>query len=89
MGGIKIGAVTHYYGNIGVAVIGLTDTIRVGDTIHFFGSTTDFRQQVDSLQIEHENLEEVAGGQDVAIKVTRKVRGGDRVYKLTEEQQQG
>ena len=85
MEGVKIGEVTHYYGKIDVAVIEVTGTIRVGDSIHFFGRTTDFRQQVDSLQIEHVNLDEVAAGQEVAMKVARRVRRGDRVYKLIEE----
>lgn len=86
MEGVKIGEVTHYYGKIDVAVIEVTETIRVGDSIHFFGRTTDFRQQVDSLQIEHVNLDEVVAGQEVAIKVIRRVRRGDRVYKLTGEE---
>ena len=83
MGGTRIGEVTHYFGNISVAVISLTGAIQVGDMVHFLGPTTDFRQEVRSLQIEHEQMERVGEGQEVAMKVTRRVRPRDKVFKLT------
>lgn len=83
MAGTRIGEVTHYFGNISVAVISLTDTIHVGDMVHFLGRTTDFRQEVKSLQIEHEQVEQVGEGQEGALKVIRRVRPRDKVFKLT------
>ena len=82
MPGTRIGHVTHFYGRISVAVVALTDTIRVGDTVHIFGRTTDFRQEVKSLEIEHQPVEEAGPGQEVAVKVTRRVRPRDKVFKL-------
>lgn len=82
MAGIRIGNVTHFYGKISVAVIQLTGKIQVGDTVHFLGSSTDFNQNVTSLQIEHQSIEEANSGQEVAIKVNRRVRNGDKVFKL-------
>ena len=79
-----IGKVTHYFDRIGVAVLQLTDTIRVGDTLHFLGHSTDFKQKVDSLQIEHKNVPEGKPGQDVALKVSEKVHPNDKVLKVTE-----
>ncbi len=79
-----IGKVTHYFDRIGVAVLELTGTIRVGDTLHFHGHGTDFTQKVDSLQIEHKSVPEGQAGQDVALKVTDKVRPNDAVLKVTE-----
>lgn len=79
-----IGKVSHYFDHIGVAVLQLTDTIRVGDTIHFLGHSTDFTQNVDSLQIEHKNVAEAKPGQDVALKVAQKLHPGDRALKVTE-----
>lgn len=84
MSGKRIGEVTHYYNKIGVAVIDLIDTIKVGDMVHFLGSLSDFRQKVESLQIEHEAVEEVGAGQEVAMKVDRPVRNRDKVFKLEE-----
>jgi hypothetical protein len=83
MGGTRIGEVTHYFGNINVAVISLTDSIQIGDMLHFLGRTTDFRQVVKSLQIEHDQVERVGEGQEVAMEVIRRVRPRDKVFKLT------
>lgn len=83
MSGVQIGEVTHFYDNISVAVIALTDTIRVGDTVHILGRSTDFRQEVTTMQIEHQPVEEVGPGQEVALKILRRVRPHDKVFKLT------
>jgi hypothetical protein len=85
MSGTLIGEVTHFYNNISVAVISLTDKLNVGDDIHILGRTTDFRQTVKSLQIEHQNIEEAGPNQEIALKVDMRVRRGDRVYKLIDE----
>jgi putative protease len=79
-----VGKVTHYFDRIGVAVLELTETVRVGDTLHFLGHSTDFKQKVDSLQIEHKNVAEGKPGQDVALKVSQKVHPNDKVLKATE-----
>lgn len=85
MPGTHIGEVTHFFNKISVAVLSLTDTIRLGDTVHFVGHSTDFRQEVTSLQIEHEAVEEAGPGQEVALKVDQRVHVRDKVYKLTGE----
>jgi len=79
-----IGKVTHYFDRIGVAVLQLTGTLRVGDGLHFHGHSTDFTQKVDSLQIEHKSVPEGNPGQDVALKVVQKVHPNDLVLKVTE-----
>jgi len=85
MSGDLIGEVTHFYNRIGVAVVNLTGSIEVGDQIHFFGRSTDFRQQVQSMQIEHEPISEAEKGQEIAIKVERRVRNHDKIYKLEDD----
>jgi hypothetical protein len=78
-----IGIVTHYYNHLSVAVVQLdTGYIQVGDTIRFLGHTTDFRQRVDSLQIEHEAVTEVGRRQAFGLKVKQPVREHDVVYKV-------
>jgi putative protease len=84
MDGVRIGEVTHFYSRVSVAVLVLTDKLSVGDTVHILGRTTDLRQKIHSLQIEHESVEEAGPGQDVALKVDRRVRTGDTVYKIAE-----
>jgi translation initiation factor IF-2 len=83
MSGKLIGEVNHFYNRIGVAVIDLVDSVQVGDQVHFFGRSTDFRQEVVSMQIEHEQITEAGKGQEVAMKVERRVRSHDKVYKLS------
>jgi putative protease len=81
----RIGRVTHYYTRIGVAVLELDDELKVGDMIHIYGHTTDFTQRVDSMEVEHQKVESVGPGADVALKVVDRVRRGDAVYKVIEE----
>ncbi len=80
----EVGRVTHYFSKIGVAAVELKDKLRVGDTIHIKGHTTDFTQEVSSMQIEHESVSEAGAGQSVGIKVREKVREHDIVYKVIE-----
>jgi len=79
-----VGKITHYFGKIGVAIIEASKEIKVGDTIHIKGSTSDFEQSVDSMQVEHENVEKAKKGDVIGLKVKDKVREGDEVYKVSE-----
>jgi translation elongation factor EF-1alpha len=81
----EVGKVNDYFAKIGVAGIDITGVVRVGDTIHIKGHTTDFEQLVDSMQIEHEQVEEAKAGDAIGIKVKDRCRGGDVVYKVTPE----
>ena len=56
----KVGTVSHYFGKIGVAAIDLAEgELHVGDTIHIKGHTSDFTQHVDSMQLEHDQVEDI------------------------------
>ncbi len=80
-----IGKITHYFTNIGVGVVELAkDKLKVGDKIHIKGATTDFEQAVESMQIEHENVEVAKKGQAAGLKVEQQVREGDEVYLIQE-----
>jgi len=85
MSGTQIGQITHYFDHINVAALTLTQPLRVGDTVHILGHSTDFKQEVTSLQIEHQPVEEANPGDDVGMKVTQKVHAHDKVFKLTGE----
>ena len=78
-----VGRVTHYYGKIGVAVVELSDELSVGDRISIEGSTTNFQQTVESMEIEHQKIQTAKPGDAIGLKVNEKVREGDLVYKLT------
>ena len=82
--GERIGAVTHYYGNVSVAIIKLEPgaALRVGDKIHIRGHTSDFGQRVESLQVGHAPVSEVGPNDDFGLKVIAHAREHDVVYKV-------
>ena len=82
----KIGVVEHFFTNVSVAAIKITDgELKIGDTIHFVGAHTDFKQKIVSMQIDRNPVKIVKIGDAVGIKVQEKVREHDIVYKITEE----
>ncbi|MEE8389875.1 MAG: EF-Tu/IF-2/RF-3 family GTPase [Anaerolineae bacterium] len=78
-----IGKVSHWFGKISVAGIELTGKLAVGDHIRIRGYTTDFEQDVTSMQLMHQDMSEASPGDDVGIKVQLRARPGDCVYKVT------
>ncbi len=78
----EVGKITHYFGHIGVGIVELTDDLKVGDIIHIKGHSSDFTQNVDSIQIEHKNVSEAKKGDVIGIKVIEKVHPKDIVYKV-------
>ena len=82
----KIGVVEHFFTHISVAAIRITDgELKVGDTIHIVGAHTDFKQRIDSMEIDRNPVQVVKPGDDVGIKVKDRVREHDVVYKVPEE----
>ncbi len=75
-----VGAVSHYFGRLGVAVIELSAELKIGDTIRILGRTSDFTQTVDSIQIEHETVETAKAGDPIGVKVKERARVHDRVF---------
>ena len=81
---IKIGVVAHYFDKIGVAALQMTEgELAVGDTIHIKGHTTDFTTTIESMQIEHEQVQSVKTGDMVGISVGDRVREHDAVFRVT------
>lgn len=79
----EIGVISHYYGKLLVGIIELSDTLKVGDTIHIKGAHDDYTQKIDSMQIEHASVAEAKKGDSVGIKVTQPVHENDKVFKIT------
>jgi len=80
-----VGIVTHYFSQLSVAVVELdTGSLVVGDEIRILGHTTDLRQKIDSLEVEHESVTEVGRRQAFGMKVKEHVREHDVVYKVSE-----
>jgi len=80
----EIGFVSNYFSKLSVSSVEITSgTVSVGDTLHYKGHTTDFISKVSSMQIDHEPITEAKTGDSIGVKVSEKVRKGDRVYKVT------
>ena len=77
-----VGKVSHYFTNIGVAVIDLEAPLNAGDLIKVEGATTDLLQTVESMQVEHKQVAAGKKGDAVGMKMKDRVRGGDNVYKI-------
>jgi len=78
-----IGKVTHYFPKPKVAAIEITDgELRVGDTIHIVGHTSNFTAKVDSMQIEHAATQVAKVGDKVGIRVDEHAREHDQVFRV-------
>jgi len=80
--GKEIGKIEHYYGHLSVGIIELSAALKVGDKIHIKGHTSDFKQDIVSMQLDHQNVSEGKSGDLVGVKVSQKVHPGDKVYKI-------
>ncbi|MBI2346606.1 MAG: translation elongation factor-like protein [Deltaproteobacteria bacterium] len=80
----ELGIISHWFGHLSVAAIKVTSgVLRVGDTIHIKGHTTDVTIKVQTIQLNHQDVQEAPVGSDVGIKVAEHVRQHDKVYKVT------
>lgn len=81
---VQIGKVTHYYNHLQVAVLALTDSLKLGDEIHIVGHATDLVERVASMEVEHHPVVWVRPGDHVAIKVNEPVHEHDQVFRVVE-----
>ena len=78
-----IGKVFSFFDKIGVVAVEITnDNLVVGDRLHFKGESSDFEQEVESMQIDGKDVQEVVAGKSVGIKITSNAESGDLVYKV-------
>lgn len=76
-----IGRVTHFYTSIKVAIVKFKQPIRLGSSIQLKGATTDFVQKIESLQFDHKPLRLAPKNKLIGLKVKKRVREGDLVYR--------
>lgn len=75
-----VGEVTHYYSNLGVAIVKFHQDMPAGGNVSFQGATTDFSQDLSSMELDHKSVSMAPRGKEVGLKVKDKVREGDKVY---------
>ena len=76
----EIGKISSYFEHVSVAAIKLSDNLKVGDKIHIKGHTTDFEEEITSMQIEKKEITKAEKGDHIGIKVLEKVRPNDTVF---------
>lgn len=82
----EIGSVIHYFDHPHVAVVHVSGgEIRLGDTLHFRGHTTEFTEEVTSMEVDHQPVERAGPGEEVAIKVIGRTRKHDKVLKIAQQ----
>ena len=79
---VEVGEVIHFFTKISVAVVDLKASLAVGDKVVIKGPTTDFEQLIESIQIEHENVDKAEAGESVGLQVQQRVREKDILYKI-------
>ena len=79
---VEIGSVSDFFAHPVVAGIELTAGLKVGDRIHISGHTTDMELTVDSIQINNASVAEAKAGDAIGVKVSDRVRSGDKVFKI-------
>ena len=78
----KIGQVEAFLRKLSVAVVKVEKgALNLQDNILIKGHTTDFKMEVRSMQINHKSVTTVKAGQSAGIKVPKRVRRGDVIYK--------
>jgi putative protease len=78
---VEVGHITHFFSKISVAVVELTAPLTTGDHILVKGPATDFEQVIESMQIEHKNIQRAEAGQSIGLKTAQHVCERDIVYK--------
>ena len=79
----EVGVITHYFPKVDAAVVKLTKAgLSIGDKIVIKGHTSDFKEKVDSIQLDHEPIQKAEKNMEIGLKVKAKVREHDVVYKI-------
>lgn len=75
-----VGKVIHFYDKISVAVIKLDKALRIGDKVKFVHGENSFEQTIESMQLEHVQVQEAKKGHEVAVKVNKEAKSGTLIY---------
>lgn len=86
---VEVGVVMHYWSHLGVAGVHLTAPLDVGDHVHVLGHTTDFEQNVGSMEVEHGPIQHADAGAEVGLRVVDHAREHDRILRAAQSRDTG
>jgi len=85
MADAEVGVIIKFLAKPGVAAIKVTkDTIKRGDILKYKGHTTDFTEEVRSMEIDNQSVDEAKVGDTIGVTVEGRVRERDIVYKVVD-----
>ena len=80
----EVGIIVKFFAKPSVAAVKATGEIQVGDRLHYHGATTDFTEEVASMEVDNRSVNRVEQGDLVGIKVKERVRENDKVFRVTD-----
>ncbi len=81
----QVAVIVKFFAKPSVAALEVTSgIIKKGDLLRYKGHTTDFTEQVTSMEIDNQPVEEAKMGDLIGVKVMERVRENDKVYKVVE-----
>jgi putative protease len=81
----QVGVIVKFFAKPSVAAIEITSgSIKTGDLLRYQGHTTDFTEEVESMEMDNQQVEEAKVGDLVGIKVKERVRENDKVYRVVD-----
>ena len=78
----EIGNITHWYDKLGVAVLDLKGSLKVGNIVKVRKGAEEFEDTIVSMQIDHKNVSSAKKGDEVAVKFSQKTKEGAVIYKV-------
>jgi len=81
----QVAVIVKFFAKPSVAALEVTNgTIKIGDMLKYKGHTTDFTEEITSMEIDNQAVVEAKVGDLVGVKVKERVRENDKVYKVVE-----
>ena len=81
----QVAVIVKFFTKPSVAALEVTNgTIKKGDILRYKGHTTDFTEEISTMEIDNQVVDEVKVGDLVGVKVKERVRENGKVYKIVE-----
>jgi translation initiation factor IF-2 len=81
----QVAVIVKFFAKPSVAALEVTNgSIVKGDLLRYKGHTTDFTEEITSMEVDNQSVDEAKVGDLVGVKVKERVRENDKVYKVVE-----
>jgi len=81
----QVAVIVKFFAKPSVAALEVTSgTLKRGDVLRYKGHTTDFTEEIISMEIDNQPVDEAKVGDLVGLKVKERVRENDKIYKVVD-----